>query len=67
MVERSKAETYKAVNTTIEEAEPGRRYKHDSPEEHLLWLLNIGWDVNSPLIQRYIRKNNLCQPERQKE
>lgn len=52
---------YKATSETINEAEPGRKYE-STPEEHLKHLLNMGWDPQGPLIQRYLRKRGLCLP-----
>jgi hypothetical protein len=44
------------------EAELGRSKHSSSPAEHLLHLLNLGWDPGSPLIQRFVA-NNLLQRE----
>ena len=43
----------------INEAELGRNKKGSSPAEHLQHLLGLGWDCQSPLIQKYVLKNRL--------
>ncbi len=43
----------------VNDAELGRSKQSSSPADHLQHLLNIGWDPNSPLIQKYVRDNNL--------
>ena len=43
----------------VNDAELGRSKQSASPADHLQHLLNIGWDPNSPLIQKYVRDNNL--------
>lgn len=56
----NKETTHKATSETIQDSEPGRKYE-STKEEHLRHLLNIGWAVDSPLIQKYVTKNNLWQ------
>lgn len=51
--------TYKSTSETVETAELGRRKYASTPQEHLLWLLGIGWSPDSPLIRKYVAKKNL--------
>ncbi len=41
------------------EAELGRSRQAATPKEHLQHLLSIGWEPTSPLIQKYVRDNQL--------
>jgi hypothetical protein len=41
------------------DSELGRSKKSSTPAEHLQHLLNIGWQANSPLIQKYVVKFRL--------
>lgn len=43
----------------INDAELGRSKKSASPADHLAHLLGLGWDPQSPLIQKYVLKNRL--------
>jgi len=51
-------QTDKQKTETAEDSEMGRSNK-DTPAGHLRHLINIGWAVDSPLIRKYIKKNNL--------
>lgn len=42
-----------------QDSELGRSKQAVTPREHLLHLLSIGWDTNSPLIQKYVKDNGL--------
>jgi hypothetical protein len=43
-----------ADNNTLSESELGRSSKSAaSPKDHLMHLLNIGWNPRAPLIQKY--------------
>lgn len=44
---------------TVNEAELGRSKQSATPKEHLQHLLNLGWDPSSPLIQKFVRDNQL--------
>jgi hypothetical protein len=44
---------------SVNEAELGRSKQSSSPRDHLQHLLNVGWDPQSPLIQKYVRDNGL--------
>lgn len=46
---------------SIDDAELGRSKQSTSPRAHLRHLLNIGWDPQSPLIQKYVRDHGLRQ------
>ena len=48
-----------ADNSTTNEAELGRNKNSSTPKEHLLHLLNIGWNPRSPLIVKYATENGL--------
>ena len=41
------------------DAELGRSKQSATPAEHLLHLLGLGWDINSPLIQKFVLDNHL--------
>jgi len=43
----------------VNEAELGRSKYSTTPKEHLYHLLTIGWEVNSPLIVKYVAENGL--------
>ena len=43
----------------VNEAELGRSKQGTSPREHLWHLLSIGWNAQSPLIERYVQDNGL--------
>jgi hypothetical protein len=43
----------------VNEAELGRSKQSATPREHLLHLLGLGWESQSPLIQRYVAANGL--------
>jgi hypothetical protein len=43
----------------VNEAELGRSKQSATPKDHLHHLLSLGWDPNSPLIQRYVRDKAL--------
>lgn len=43
----------------VNEAELGRSKQSATPREHLQHLLNLGWEANSPLIQKYVIANSL--------
>ena len=43
----------------VSEAELGRSKQSATPREHLQHLLNLGWEPTSPLIQKYVRDNQL--------
>lgn len=47
------------MSDAINEAELGRSKKSASPQDHLKHLLGLGWDPQSPLIQKYVLKNRL--------
>jgi hypothetical protein len=47
------------MSDAINEAELGRSKKSVSPQDHLKHLLGLGWDPQSPLIQKYVLKNRL--------
>lgn len=47
------------MSDTVNEAELGQLRKSMTPAEHLLHLLNIGWNPNSPLIVKYVREEHL--------
>lgn len=51
--------TYKTSTETSVEANLGHKYKHTTKQQHLLWLLDMGWSYDSPLIKKYVRKNSL--------
>lgn len=57
--------TDKEKTTNTEISEPGRKTE-STPEQHLQFLLGLGWAPESVLIQRYLRKHNICLPKRQK-
>lgn len=44
---------------SIDDAELGRSKQSTSPREHLRHLLSIGWDPQSPLVQKYVRDHGL--------
>jgi hypothetical protein len=50
------------MSEAINEAELGRSKKSVSPADHLEHLLGLGWNPESPLIQKYVLKNRL-QPQ----
>jgi len=50
-----------SMSETIDDAELGRSKQSTQPRDHLRHLLNIGWDANSPLIQRYVSNHGLRQ------
>ena len=41
------------------DSELGRNKNSATPAEHLLHLLGLGWEPNSPLIQKYVLENHL--------
>jgi len=43
----------------INEAELGRSKTSASPKDHLLHLLNIGWNPKAPLILKYAQEHGL--------
>ncbi len=43
----------------VNEAELGRSKQSVTPKDHLLHLLNIGWNPRSPLIQKYAIEHGL--------
>ncbi|MBI4533334.1 MAG: hypothetical protein HY711_05240 [Candidatus Melainabacteria bacterium] len=45
----------------INDAELGRSNKNTTPRDHLQHLLNIGWNPQSPLIQKYVKEHGLRQ------
>ena len=47
------------MSDAINEAELGRSKKSASPQDHLKHLLGLGWDPQSPLIEKYVLKNRL--------
>jgi hypothetical protein len=47
------------MSEALTESELGRSKKSSTPSEHLQHLLNIGWQANSPLIQKYVVKFRL--------
>ncbi len=52
------------LNNNLNEAQDAeiKQKKHSStPSEHLIHLLNIGWEPKSPLIVKYVMANNLEQ------
>lgn len=51
--------SYKPNSETAKFAELGRSKYASTKPEHLFWLLDIGWDKDSPLIRKYVRKNQL--------
>ena len=54
----------KTINSEI--GELGRNKYDSTPAEHLQFLLRLKYDVNSKLIQNFMKKHNLCLPETQK-
>ena len=44
---------------SVNDAELGRSKQGTSPREHLMHLINIGWDPESPLIQKYVTQHGL--------
>lgn len=50
---------------SVNEAELGRSKQSETPREHLLHLLTVGWDPEAPLIKKYVaRKRTAFGPER---
>ena len=47
------------MSDAVNEAELGRGKNSVSPREHLMHLLTIGWEPNSPLIRKYVTENQL--------
>lgn len=47
------------MSDVTNDAELGRSKQSVSPYDHLQHLLNIGWDPESPLIQRFVRERGL--------
>lgn len=47
------------MSDAVNEAELGRSKYSNTPKEHLYHLLTIGWEVNSPLIIKYVAENAL--------
>jgi hypothetical protein len=47
------------MSETVTDSELGRNKKSSTPPEHLQHLLNIGWQANSPLIQKYVVTHRL--------
>ena len=45
----------------INDTELGRSNKSTAPKDHLRHLLNIGWNPQSPLIQKYVKEQGLKQ------
>jgi hypothetical protein len=54
-----KERTTLQMSETVTDSELGRSKKSSSPSEHLQHLLNIGWQANSPLIQKYVVNHRL--------
>lgn len=44
---------------TAPDAELGRSKHASTPKEHLYHLLNIGWKIDSPLVQKFILEHSL--------
>lgn len=44
---------------SVNEAELGRSKQSETPREHLLHLLTVGWDPEAPLIKKYVAENGL--------
>lgn len=44
---------------SVNESELGRSKQSETPSEHLLHLLTVGWDAESPLIKKYVAENGL--------
>jgi hypothetical protein len=49
------------MSDAVNEAELGRSKQSTSPSDHLIHLLTIGWDPDSPLIQKYVGLHGLHQ------
>ncbi|MBK9202491.1 MAG: hypothetical protein IPL73_08655 [Candidatus Obscuribacter sp.] len=47
------------MSDAVNEAELGRSKYSNTPKEHLYHLLTIVWEVNSPLIIKYVAENGL--------
>ena len=47
------------MSDAVNEAELGRSKYSNTHKEHLYHLLTIGWEVNSPLIIKYVAENGL--------
>lgn len=59
MEPRDNSQTHKAAGDVVETSGAEHKYKYDTPEEHLRFLLRLGWAETSPLIQKYRRQHNL--------
>jgi hypothetical protein len=47
------------MSEALTESELGRSKRSAAPPDHLQHLLNIGWQTNSPLIQKYVVTHRL--------
>ena len=52
---------YNNNNNESTDAELKQKKHSSSPAEHLIHLLNIGWEPKSPLITRYVATHSLYQ------